>query len=1165
MKRTLFFSAVCAALALSAAATAAEPSLDEGFAEPPATARARTWWHWIDGNVTREGITADLEAMRRVGIHEAQIFNVDQGYPDGPLVFMSPEWLEMFRFAVTEAERLGLEIGFNNGSGWSSSGGPWITPEFGMQRVVYTLSECTGGGRVRLTLPQPETKLGFYRDIAVLAFPTPEDDTRVDNLAQKSLSTDSFTNRLLPDAKPVPAGAVVPCSAVVDLTAAMSADGTLSWKAPKGRWTILRIGHTPTGTENRPAGERTGQGLECDKMSRAAVDAYWKGGIEPILEKVGPLAGRSLTNCLIDSYEVGCGNWTEGFDREFARLRGYDCRRYLPALAGFYVGSGEQTERFLWDFRQTVGDLMADNYFGYFAELCHRHGLLFSVEPYGGPFDCLRAGASSDVPMSEFWVGGKVYREMSKLAASVAHLNGTPFVGAEAFTADGAHSRWLNQPATMKALGDWAWSEGVNRFIFHTYAHQPWDVAPGMTFHMYGTEISRLNTWWEPGRAYMDYLARSQFLLQSGRCAADVLVFTGESSPNDGIYRGDLKAAGYDYDLIGADDLASLSVRDGRIVTPAGGEYRLLVLPDADRMTPGTLECLRRLTGQGAVVVGPKPVASPSLSGYPRCDERVARLSGELWGDASAPGPIRDIPASEALRALNLAPDFSGGADLPYIHRITPEADIYFLSNQQRQYRTDTCRFRIAGRCPERWNAETGERTPLAVWWTEDDLTVVPLDFEPEEACFIVFREPAEGADPVVSCRQSAPSERRPLRGLEIIRAEYGHFLPEGMADVTGTVGSREAGGRLELVASNDLAGDPAPGAVKELRVKYRAGDRVYRVWVPESQRMTIPQPGQTGEFRLLQALYGRFAPDFDDNLPAPPADIAELVRQKIAGGEPVFRVDDALAGGSAAGTEPGKKLRLVYSVEGEVYDETYPVGRRVDLSFHEPEARLLLENGRPVWMAPRAGEVVCRTASGRELKGAVHDVPRPIDLSEGWDVDFPDERIASPVRFGELVSWTERDDDAIRHFSGTAVYRKTFTLPEELLGVDRSLELDLGRVRVMAEVIVNGRNLGVVWKAPFTLDMGDALRTGENTLEIRVTNLWPNRLIGDERYPDDCLRNEWLPTAWPEWLTEGGERPSQRTTFSTWKHWHAGDSLLPSGMTGPVLLRSYVRVPLAE
>jgi hypothetical protein len=565
MNRILFVIAAFA-LCFTVNTTNAQDALLSGFKNPPASAKARTWWHWIDGNISKEGITADLEAMKRVGIQEAQIFNVGQGYPEGKVTFLTVEWLECFKFAVTEAKRLGLELGFNNSAGWSSSGGPWVTPENGMQTIVYSETFVSGGKAISQKLEQPKSKFNYYKDIAVIAFPTPKGNQRIPQINLKSLSGDSFLPHADPSDKIVDRASVVDKKKIINLTPMLSVDGKLKWTAPAGDWTILRFGHTPNGTENRPAG-LGGRGLEVNKMSRAAIDAYWAGGIQPILDKVGPLVGETLTNCMIDSYEVGCNNWTTGFAEDFKKLRHYDGMIYLPALAGYYVESGEVTERFLWDFRKTVGDLIAENYYKYFSELCHKHGMKFTVEPYGGPFEALKAGSTGDVVMGEFWIGSTSYSESSKLAASISHLKGNSAVGAESFTSIGGY---VNHPATMKGIGDYIWTEGVNRFIFHTYVHQPWNRAPGLTFHQYGVEMSRLNTWWEQSYAYMNYLAHSQFLLQAGHSFADVLVFTGEASPNDAMLRADIKALGYDYDQIGPDQLFNLTAKNGRIYSRSG-------------------------------------------------------------------------------------------------------------------------------------------------------------------------------------------------------------------------------------------------------------------------------------------------------------------------------------------------------------------------------------------------------------------------------------------------------------------------------------------------------------------------------------------------------------------------------------------------------------------
>ena len=224
----------------------------------------------------------------------------------------------------------------------------------------------------------------------------------------------------------------------------------MTWDAPEGDWTILRVGHTPTGKENAPA-PIAGRGLEIDKLSREALDAHWAGGIDPILKMVGALAGKSVNGSLIDSYEVGCNNWTPKFREEFIKRRGYDPIPFLPVLSGRYVDGGEVTERFLWDFRRTIGDLFAENYYFYFSELCRKNGLLASMEPYDGPFECLQVAAKTDIVMGEFWADGGESSSV-KLAAEVAHTHGIKIVGAESFTADPENGKWLNHPGVAQGV-----------------------------------------------------------------------------------------------------------------------------------------------------------------------------------------------------------------------------------------------------------------------------------------------------------------------------------------------------------------------------------------------------------------------------------------------------------------------------------------------------------------------------------------------------------------------------------------------------------------------------------------------------------------------------------------------------------------------------------------
>ena len=194
---------------------------------------------------------------------------------------------------------------------------------------------------------------------------------------------------------------------ILDLTNKLGPDGKLDWDAPAGEWTVLRMGHTSTGKKNAPAPD-SGTGLECDKMNRAAVEAHFAGMMGKVIAEVGPLAGKSLKMVLADSWEAGCQNWTPAMREEFTKRRGYDPNPWLPCIAGHVVGSLEESERFLWDFRRTIADLIAEHHYGTFQKLCHKNNMLFTAEAPGIGMptiaDQLQCKARTDVPMGEFWM-----------------------------------------------------------------------------------------------------------------------------------------------------------------------------------------------------------------------------------------------------------------------------------------------------------------------------------------------------------------------------------------------------------------------------------------------------------------------------------------------------------------------------------------------------------------------------------------------------------------------------------------------------------------------------------------------------------------------------------------------------------------------------------------
>jgi hypothetical protein len=1060
-------------------------TLAQSFVRPPESARPWVYWFWLNGNVTREGITADLESMRRVGIGGVLIMEVDQGAPVGPVGFMSDRWRELFGHVVAEAGRLGLEVNMNNDAGWNGSGGPWVKPELSMQKVVASRTEVAGPKHVEASLPRPKAVAGFYRDIAVLAFPTPG-NYRIADIAIKAAYRVGGAPPIA--TQQLPREMVIRRERIVNLSPRMDGRGRLTWEVPAGRWTILRIGRTSTGMRNAPA-PASGCGLECDKLSKEGIEAHFNAMMARLVDDVGPAAGKALAATHVDSWENGSQNWTARMREQFQARRGYDLLPFLPVMTGRVVDSLEISERFLWDLRRTVSELVVENYAGHLRELAHRHGLRFTIEAYGSPCDNLPYACQCDEPMGEFWIGGGSI-ESCRGMASAAHLSGKSIVGAESFTADD-HERWRDHPATIKALGDWAFTEGINRFVFHRFAMQPWlDRRPGMTMGPWGTHFERTQTWWELTPGWHQYLARCQFLLRQGTFAADLCYLTAEDSPQ-GMPGHPQRGYGWDQcspEIV----LSNMTVQDGRLALPSGMSYRLLVLSDARRMTPALLKKIRRLIEAGATVVGPRPLASPSLNNYPRCDDEVQRLAAEVWANCDGQtvqehrlglGRIVWGPTPEqVLERAGVRPDFSG-RPLRYIHRRAKDLDIYFVANPLGQRVSATPTFRVSGKTPELWWPDSGRTEPAALFRSHDGLTQISFALEPHGSVFVVFRDtPAVDAAVDLSLNGLPlvfPS--KPTAKITIDRAVYGVLDdPKRTRDVRRQVQSLVDRGIDDFqVASLAVEGDPAFGIVKTLIIEY---------------------------------------------------------------------------------TVAGKHLTVTGTDPENVILTTFAASDRVAELAREPDGQLRLDAWQP-------GQYAVKLASGQTRQATVAQLPPPLELAGPWDVSFPPESgLGQPLRLPRLVSWTERPELGVKYFSGTAAYRAVFQVPAESLGEGRRLWLDLGDVQAFAQVKLNGKQLGLLWKPPYGLDVTGVLTPGQNSLDVSVTNLWPNRMIGDEQLPEDSQRNlNGTLRAWPDWLEQGKPSPTGRQTFTTWRLWKKGDALLKSGLLGPVRLIPFQSVVLPK
>lgn len=1013
-------------------------SLAKSFAEPPQSARPYLWWHWMDGEVSKEGIDKDLAWMKRSGIGGFHQF--DAGGVNMPrtgtknLPYFSEGWKDAFRHALHEADSLGFEVAVASAPGWSSTGGPWVKPEDAMKKLEWRTLDVKGG-RVSVKLPALYNQVGPYQDdarpsaitgtdghaedVALVAVKLPARERSMEEMGARLTCSDTvitcdfpkpqtvkaltlrtsatgwrkregeqpFRNvvETSPDGKswteiskvllsPLPYVTFnIPATTtrhlrvrgsglrslevhpvfrvenaqemggfafqfdfnrhhtpetgdavrtVLDLTGKLSSDGTLACTLPPGRWRIYRFASSLTGKTNHPASPDA-TGFEVDKLDPQAWMRYFRNYVDVYKEAAGGLLGQRGIRCLLtDSYEAGTMTWTRNMVQEFKARRGYDLIPWLPVLTGEIIGSSVESERFLWDWRMTMGELFAENYdrINRIVEEYGMEGRYTESHEGGRAFtgDGMDIKRTAMVPMSAIWMentvtGSRVAQAVADIreSASVAHLFGQNLVAAESFTANGDGRRaYTYCPENLKYIADVALGAGLNRFVIHESAAQPVDdYLPGLGLFKYGQWFNRNETWAEYAGVWTDYLARSCHLLQQGHAVADILLYYGEDQNVTALYGGETLSAlpqipqGYEYDFANPCALLEgVEVRKGRLVTPSGMDYKVLLLGEGcEIMSTKILRRLRELADSGVVICGEPPRRS---AGRQDSEKEFSSLVKSIWQSGRS-HVTQDLGA--ALDLAGTAPDFS--CDVPgirYVHRSTRDgSEIYWVRNFSPEDRRAKMSFRTRRAHARVFNPENG-RVERVACRQEDGRTVVELDLLTADARFVVLSDEAS----------DAPALRKP---------------------------------------------------------------------VPE----------------------------------------------------------------------------------------------------------------------------------------------RILEIAGGWEVEFH-QRGGGDARetFPSLISWTASRNPVVKYYAGTATYRTTFSVPP---GRGEVL-LDLGCVKNIAEVFVNGQRAGVLWKAPFrTDDIRALLNEGENTLEVKVTNLWVNRMIGD------CEPDVGKPVT------------------KVRRFYKAGDPLLPSGLLGPV------------
>lgn len=871
------------------------------FLNPPQSSQVNTWWHWISGNISKEGITKDLESMKNQGIKQATILNIGAGMGaklDMPQVkFNSPEWYEMFQFALEEASRLGLTIGVHNCDGWSASGGPWITNETSMKTVTWTKNYFTGDRLINAPLEQPESQMDYYVDYAVVAFPS----KAVGNSFQRASPEVSYngvgSQRILCDGNPntkyvvkegdsilfsfkeaftasklnlfryfirpshikpgtqssyalyasndgveyakvaafdiqginkpqeqifpettakfyklkvlnstfrkkqflselellsaneSPAYAtpiknyfskivrMVPETdladytemasdnnisedAIIDITEYMTADGVLNWEAPKGDWCVIRFGYTTTGVMNQPATPE-GHGLECDKMDVSAVDLHFNSFPNKLVQASGEHLGNTFKFLLIDSWECQYANWTKKFPEEFEKRRGYSLKKWIPVLCGESVGSVQQSDAFLHDFRKTIADLTEDNYYKHFSELCHENKLEMHTEVIYGkgkypPLDVLSATKYVDMPMTEFWAFPDAdrypdykptSRPLSLFPTYAAFTADKQIIGSEAYT---GYAEYSETPALLKPFGDMIYCLGVNQLILHSMVHQPNDMKPGVTLGKFGGAYNRNNPWWEFSQGWLTYQSRVQYILQHGTPKVDVVTYVGDRQPQSLLNINKIPFGYSVYPCTFEMLNEQAAIVDGQLSFNGKQQLPFLALPDDMPMELATLKRIAALVNDGMILCGQQPTLSYTLTDLKAESAEFNQLVAQLWGTEKetqyGKGKVVNIKKiNEMIPYLEMIPDFASNTndatELMYIHKIIGEQDVYFVFNQTDAPISRELLFKVKDKTPEIWKAEDGSMVSPVIYAVEGEQTRMPVTFKANESMFFVFNK----------------------------------------------------------------------------------------------------------------------------------------------------------------------------------------------------------------------------------------------------------------------------------------------------------------------------------------------------------------------------------------------------------------------------------------
>lgn len=1125
---SLFFMLVLAGHAAGCGDTrpAAGPraSLEESFLDPPPSARPWTWWHWIDGNVTKEGITRDLEAMARAGLGGVLIFNVKLGLPDGPVRFMTDEWRDMLDHTAAECDRLGLKLGIHNCDGWSQAGGPWITPELSMKTLTWSRTEVKGPVRFEGRLPRPPVPASplvedFYRDIAVLAYPTPEGG-RVNGPGSGVTARGSLPGGLLRqlfDGDP-DTGARF---ALGSEDRPESHHIVMSFDQPVPvRSLVLRgiEGYTlPQVIPGRL--EVSSDGVEFQQVATFELNWSFEGAPHHTISVAFPeVTGRVFriafrgehvftptitlseielsTRPLVHYWEAKAG-WARS--REHGGEAPFLTRDPGPRWAQLDVPPEGMVP--LDQIHAFTGTLGEDG--------------LFEWEVPAGEWTILRMGYTStgrtNSPATEEGRG----LEADKLNGDAVRFHMEQFIGAlaERYREKGVESFSIFETDSWES-GAQTWTSGLERRFAESRGQDlvRWLplITEGVVVEGY-EESDRLL--WDWRRFLADEIAASYFEVTAGFAEENGLIYIAEASGRQMFM----------YDPIGYQRRSPVPMGEFW-VSPARGQG---------------VRVDNKVAASAAHLTGRRWVASESYTSPPehsRWTQHPFTLKA-LGDEAFCAGVNKYVFHTYAHQPYaELKPGFTMGRWGMHSHRGNTwwdgPVEAWFDYITRCQYLLQEGRFHAD------ILAYLGEEVPARLGRRDEFTPAIPRGYD-FDACDLRALLEARVEDGEIILPSGMRYRVLLLPGKDRMRLAVAERIAELVRSGAVVISPSRPEGSPSLAEMGD-----EDRRVRELVAEY---------WPPAGSATSIVEGKVTAAGDDLGDLLGELGlpPDFSYG---PKEDLDIPYIHRIIGDHDVYFVsnqqDHGVTIDAVFRQTAGRRVSLWDPATGR---RTSPrgagsqgtEGMRVTLDLDPHGSVFVVFTDRDVETEPSLA------VSGE----------RPVEGP--WELHFPEGRgaPAEPLTLGELTDWTRHSDSGVRHFSGTATYTTSLHVEGEDLGSRSHILLDLGEVREMAEVLVNGQRSEILWKPPFRTEITPLLRSGENRLEIRVTNLWVNRLIGDEYHPDEM---EWreipgamLPREWPEWLKRGEPRPdSDRVAWTTrGKIWSRDDPLLPSGLLGPVRL----------